>query len=406
MISREMRQLMKTGSAIRRVWDQGVRMKQIHGAENVADMTIGNPFAPPPEALLGALEEVVARPSPDLHRYTASAGDPEVRERIAEHLDERGFLPGARREHVVVTAGASAATNIALRSVLEPGDEVLLLAPYFPDYPAHVQNHGGKPVAIETGPDFLPDLEAIERAIGERTRVIIVNHPNNPSGRQYPEPLLRDLVSLLRERGQRFGRPIFLLSDEPYREIRYTEEPFVSPAKLYEHGLMAYSFSKSHSIPGERIGYLAVNPESPDARGLVAALSVAGRILGFPNAPSLWQHVIARCLDAVVDTADLRRHRDRLLKALVEKGYEVESPEGTFYLFPQTPGDDDEAFVERAIEDLLLLVPGGTFGREGHFRIAFCVDEHTVDLAVERLPQAGAKHTSRRNEEGARTDVP
>jgi len=260
------------------------------------------------------------------------------------------------------------------------------------------------PVVVETGPDFLPDLEAIERAIGERTRAIIVNHPNNPSGRQYPEPLLRDLVSLLRERGQRFGRPIFLLSDEPYREIRFTDEPFVSPAKLYEHGLMAYSFSKSHSIPGERIGYLAVSPESPDAPELVAALSVSARILGFPNAPSLWQYVMARCLDAVVDVAELRRYRDRLLQALVEKGYEVECPEGTFYLFPRTPGDDDEAFVQRAVEDLLLLVPGGTFGREGHFRIAFCVDERTVDLAAERLPRAGTKHTERRAEQKARTD--
>jgi len=397
---------MKTGAAIRRVWHLGNQMKQIHGAENVADMTIGNPFAPPPEALLRALEEVVARPSPDLHRYTASAGHPEVRERIAAHLDERGVLPGARREHIVVTAGASAATNIALRSLLEPGDEVLILAPYFPDYPAHVENHAGLPVAVETGPDFLPDLKAIERAIGGRTRAIIVNHPNNPSGRQYPESLLRDLVSLLRERGQRFGRPIFLLSDEPYREIRYTEEPFVSPARLYEHGLMAYSFSKSHSIPGERIGYLALNPDSPDARELVAALSVSGRILGFPNAPSLWQHVIARCLDAVVDVAELQRYRDRLLKALVEKGYEVQSPEGTFYLFPRTPGDDDEAFVQRAIEDLLLLVPGGSFGCDGHFRIAFCVDEHTVNLAAKRLPRAAAKRAERRTQEGTRTDVP
>jgi len=406
LISRRLRELVKTGSAIRRVWDQGARMKQLHGAENVADMALGNPFAPPPEALLRALEEVLARPSPELHRYTASAGHPEVRERIAAHLDERDVLPGARGEHVVVTAGASAATNIALRSVLEPGDEVLMLAPYFPDYPAYVQNHAGVPVTVETGADFLPDLAAIERAIGERTRVIIVNHPNNPSGRQYPEPLLRDLVSLLRERGQRFGRPIFLLSDEPYREIRYTEEPFVSPARLYEHGLIAYSFSKSHSIPGERIGYLAVNPESPDARELVVALSVSGRILGFPNAPSLWQHVIARCLDAVVDVAELRRHRDRLLKALLEKGYEVESPDGTFYLFPRTPGDDDEVFVGRAIDDLLLLVPGGTFGREGYFRIAFCVDEHTVNLAAKLLPKVEAKQTERRTQEGTRTDVP
>jgi len=388
LISREMRRLMETGSAIRKLWDLGFQMKQVHGAESVADMTLGNPVAPPPRVLLEALEEVVAHPPPDLHRYTPSAGDPEVRERIAADLDERGLLPGARREHVVVTAGASAATNIALRSVLEPGDEVILLAPYFPDYPAHVLNHGGKPLAVDTGHDFLPDLEAIDRSMGPRTRAVIVNHPNNPSGRQYPEHLLRGLADLLRDRSRESGRPVYLLSDEPYREIRYTTEPFVSPAALYEHGLMAYSFSKSHSIPGERIGYLVVNPENAGAKELVAALSVSGRVLGFPNAPSLWQHVIARCLDAVVDVEPLRRHRDRLLETLTEKGYEVCSPEGTFYLFPRTPGDDDEAFVRRAMEDLLLLVPGTAFGREGHFRMAFCVDDRAVNLALERLPLA------------------
>ena len=261
MISNEIRQLMTAGTTIRRAWTEGRKLKQIHGAHNVADMTLGNPFAPPPEALVTALEEVVADPPEDLHRYTPNAGHPEVRERIAEHLDRRGYLPGARGEHVLVTSGASAATNIALRTVLDPGDEVILLAPYFPDYPAHVLNHKGTPVVVPTSPDFLPDLEAIERAIGARTRALIIDHPNNPSGRQYPASLLRDLAGLLREASRRNGRAIHLVSDEPYREIRYTTEPFVSPARVYEHGLMTYSFSKSHSVPGERIGYLALNPD-------------------------------------------------------------------------------------------------------------------------------------------------
>jgi aspartate aminotransferase len=253
-----------------------------------------------------------------------------------------------------------------------------------------VLNHRGVPRPVRTGPDFLPDLAAIERALGARTRAVIVNHPNNPSGRQYPEPLLRELAELLRDASRRHGRAIYLLSDEPYREVRYTTEPFTSPARLYEHGLMAYSFSKSHSIPGERIGYLAVNPDHPGAGELVTALSMSNRILGFTNAPSLWQQVIARCLDAVVELEPLRRHRQRLLAALTEKGYEVSSTEGTFYLFPKTPDndEDDETFIRRAMKDLLLLVPGETFGRKGHFRIAYCVDDHTVDLAVERLPRA------------------
>jgi aspartate aminotransferase len=241
---------------------------------------------------------------------------------------------------------------------------------------------------VRTGADFLPDLEAIDRALGARTRAVIVNHPNNPSGRQYPGSVLRDLGNLLRDRGRANGRVIYLISDEPYRVVRYTPEPFVSPADVYEYGLMAYSFSKSHSIPGERIGYLAVSPDHPGSKELVEALCVSSRILGFPNAPSLWQRVIARCLDAAVDLEPLRRNRDRLLVALKEKGYEVPPTDGTFYLFPRTPGGDDEAFVQGAIEDLLLLVPGGTFGLDGHFRIAYCVDDRTVDQAVERLPQA------------------
>ncbi len=220
MISREIRQLLESGSAIRTVWSLGHRLKQVHGAANVADMTLGNPVAPPPEALLRALEEVVRNPPAGLHRYTPNAGHPEVRERVAAHLDGRGIMPGTRRGHVVLTAGASAASNVLLRAVLDPGDEVVMLAPHFPDYPAHVLNHGGVPVTVPTGHDFLPDCGVIERALGARTRVVILNHPNNPTGRQYPEQLLRELASLLRAASRRSGRPIYLLSDEPYREIR------------------------------------------------------------------------------------------------------------------------------------------------------------------------------------------
>jgi aspartate aminotransferase len=388
LIAEEIRRLLETGSAIRRVWTEGLRLKEIHGADKVADLTLGNPVAPPPEQLVRALDEIVANPPADLHRYTPHAGHPEVRERIAAHLDERGVLPGARAEHVVVTAGASAATNVALRAVVDPGDEVAFFAPYFPDYPAHVLNQHARPVPVPTDPDFLPDLAALERVLGPRTRAVIINHPNNPSGRQYPAPLLSELAALLRSHGRKTGRPVYLLSDEPYRELRFTTEPFVSPARLYEYGLIAYSFSKSHSVPGERIGYLAVHPEHPGTADLVGALSLASRILGFPNAPSLWQRVIARCLDAVVDVDELAGHRDRLFAALTEKGYDVLRPEGTFYLFPRTPGGEDEPFARRLTENLVLVVPGSTFGTPGRFRVAFCVDERTVELAVRRLPPA------------------
>jgi aspartate aminotransferase len=390
LISDEIRRLLATGSEIRRVWTDGLKLKQIHGAENVADMTLGNPLEQPPAALRQALREIVDDPPADLHRYTPNAGHPEVRERIAADLAGKGLLPDAQGGHVVVTAGASAATNVALRAVLQPGDEVVLLAPYFPDYPAHVLNHHGKPVVVPTGADFLPDLAALDRAVGRRTRAVIVNHPNNPSGRQYPESRLIELAALLRERSRVYGRPVYLISDEPYREILFDGEPFVSPARVYEYGVIAYSFSKSHSIPGERIGYLAVSPEHPEAGELVEALSLSNRILGFPNAPSLWQRVIVRCLDAVIDLETLRSYRDRLVGALRERGYDVVAPDGTFYLFPRTPGGADGPFVERLMKNLLLVVPGGTFGMPGYFRMAFCVDDRTVELAVDRLPPAEA----------------
>jgi aspartate aminotransferase len=380
---------MESGSAIRKMWDYGRKLKSLHGDDRVADMTLGNPVALPPAALLRALEEVVHHPPDGLHRYTAHAGRRDVRERIARHLDERGLLPGAGAEQVLVTAGASAASNIMLRAVLDPGDEVIILAPYFPDYPAHVLNHGGLPIVVSTRADFLPDVERIEEAIGPRTRVVIINHPNNPSGRQYPEDILGELAGLLRQKSKVNGKRIYLLSDEPYRELRFTEEPFVSPARLYEHGIMAYSFSKSHSIPGERIGYLAVNPEGGETQELVAAMALSSRILGFPNAPSLWQEVISRCLDAVVEMAPLQRDILRLYGALREKGYEVVKPDGTFYLFPRVPTDDVQSFIQGLLENFLLVVPGESFGLADHFRLALCVDEKTVDLAIDRLPPAG-----------------
>ncbi|MEN8151195.1 MAG: pyridoxal phosphate-dependent aminotransferase [Planctomycetota bacterium] len=386
MISDAMREMLATGSAIRKMWTEGRRLKEMHGADQVADMTLGNPAAPPPAEFTAAFDAVVADPPADLHRYTPNAGHPEFTAAVAAHLDESHLLPGAGPEHMIATCGASAAINITLRAVMAPGEEVLILSPYFPDYPAHVTNHGGVPVLVETTPDFLPDLAAIEAAITERTRVLILNHPNNPAGRLYPIEVLSEIADLLREKSAAHGRPIWLLSDEPYREYVFTEDRFVSPARLYEHGVMAYSWSKSLSLPGERIGYAAVNPNCPGAGEFAAAASLANRILGFTNAPSLWQRVVARCPGACVDLEPFRRRRRMLIDALGAKGYALTEPEGTFYVFPQTPGGDDERFARSAMENLLLVVPGGPFGRPGYFRLAFCTDDANVEQAVARLP--------------------
>jgi len=381
-----MRTMLATGSAIRKMWTEGRRLKELHGADEVADMTLGNPTAPPPAAFQEAFDAVVSNPPADLHRYTPNAGHPEFTESIAAHLDATHLLPGATAAHVVATCGASAAINITLRAVLEPGDEVPILTPYFPDYPAHVMNHGGEPVLVPTTADFLPDLAALEGAITSRTRVLILNHPNNPAGRLYPIEVLSDLAELLRRKSAEHRRPIWLISDEPYREFVFTDDGFVSPARLYEYGVMAYSWSKSLSLPGERIGYVAVNPGCPDASEFIAAVALANRILGFTNAPSLWQRVVAMCPGACVDLEPFRRRRRLLLDALRDKGYSVVAPEGTFYVFPRTPDGDDERYVRSAMESLLLIVPGGPFGCPGHFRLAYCTDDRSVDLAVERLP--------------------
>ncbi len=385
MINAEISRLISSGSTIRRIWADGQRLKKAHGAENVADVTLGNPLTAPPTEVTCALEDLVRNPPSDLHYYTANAGHPAAREQIAAHLQETGLLPQVQAKHVVLTCGASAAINVILRAILDSGDEVMILAPFYPDYPVHIANYGCVPIVVSTDEHSLPDLEAIAAALSSRTRALIINHPNNPSGRQYPESRLRELAEILHEHGRKNGHPVVLISDEPYRGLRYTDEPYVSPAKLYDHGVMVYTFSKSHAIPGARIGYIAVNPAFPEVERTVEGFALANRILGFTSAPALWQRVVARCQSAVIDLTNYHRHRRRLIEVLQAKGYRVDPPEGGFYLFPKVPGDDNE-FCRRAMDDLLLIVPGSTFGSPGHIRIAFCVDDHTIDLVHIRLP--------------------
>jgi aspartate aminotransferase len=381
VVASALRESLERSSWIRRMFEEGARLKAQHGAENVFDFSLGNPILEPPPEVHAALRDLLEQPAAGLHRYIPNAGLPEVRAFVAEELAQATGLPYAA-QHVVLTCGAAGAVNIALKALLDPGDEVVTFAPYFVEYDFYAANHGGRLVRAETDEAFQIDLEALARVVGARTRAVLINSPNNPTGVVYPEARLRALADFLRQASARWGRPIFLLSDEPYRNVVFDGNtvPWLPP--LYEHTLLLTSYSKDLGLAGERIGYVAVSPRAAEA-GLVGdALVMANRILGFVNAPALIQRVLPRVRGARVDVAYYQRMRDRLLAPLREMGYQVVTPGGAFYLFPKSPLADDVAFVRAAQAERLLLVPGSGFGRAGHFRVSLAVTADAIDRAL------------------------
>ena len=384
VVSEKMRTFFRTGSAIRKMFEEGLRLKAQYGPAAVADLSIGSPTFDPPEAFTRALRRAALGPGE--HGYMPNAGYPDVRARVAGFLNAHGFFTGADAGHVVMTAGAAGALNVVLKTLLDPGDEVIVPAPFFPEYRYYVDNAGGRLVTVPTTADFDVDVDAVAAAVSARTRVVLLNTPNNPTGRVYPRATLEALAAMLREQESRLGRPVFVVSDEPYRELVFDGHVFASPASLHANSFMCYSWSKSFNVPGERIGYVAVNPalETDDWPLLQGALAMCNRMLGFINAPALMQRVVAGAIDAPVDTTHYARKRARLCAALDAGGYAYARPEGTFYLFPRTPGPE-AAFVEAARAERLLVVPGSAFGREGYFRLSFAVPDETVGLACEKL---------------------
>ncbi|WP_457654595.1 pyridoxal phosphate-dependent aminotransferase [Rhodocaloribacter sp.] len=384
MISKGVLERMETGSAIRKMFEEGLWMKAEHGAEHVADLSLGNPEFPPPKAFLEALRRVASEPIP--HGYMPNAGYPHVREAVAGHLNRHGYFEGIEARHVIMTTGAAGAINVVLKTILDPGDEVIVLRPYFVEYRFYVDNHGGRMVLVDTNEDFSLDVDAVAAAVTRRTKAVLLNSPNNPSGRVYDRASLEALAEMLRRKERELGRPIALISDEPYRELLFDDTPFVSPATVYPNSFMCYSWSKSFSIAGERIGYVAVNPAAAweDDDTLLGALAMTNRALGFVNAPALMQRAVAEAVEAEVETGHYAGKRAKLCAALDEGGYAYVKPEGTFYIFPETLGPEDD-FIRRAKRHLLLVVPGSAFGRPGHFRLSFACDDRTVERACEKL---------------------
>lgn len=389
-VSAEVRNAIRQGSWIRKMFEEGARLKAEKGPDNVFDFSLGNPYGSPPDELLMEIRKLATDPPPDLHRYMPNAGFPDVRKKVADSLARSTGLPFTA-DHVLMTTGAAGALNVALRAILSPGDEVVVIAPYFVEYLFYIRNAGGIPVVAESTEDFQPDTGAIRAALSDRTKAVILNTPNNPTGAVYPRDALAALDATLAEREGRTGNPVYVLSDEPYRKIVYPGFSFSPPAASLRNTLIAHSHSKDLNVPGERIGYLAVSPRAADAGEVADGCVFCNRVLGFVNAPSLMQRAVADAQDLVPDLSVYRANREALLATLSAAGFAVVPPGGAFYLFPRSPSRDEMEFVAAAREENILVVPGRGFGREGHFRVAYCVSPDTVARSLPSWERVGAK---------------
>lgn len=373
-------------SWIRKMFEEGIALKKIHGAQNVFDFSLGNPNIEPPPQVKEQLQRIIDQKSPGMHAYMPNAGYPETRAALALHVGGQNGV-ALTGDDIVMTCGAGGALNVVLKTLLDPGDEVAIPTPYFVEYRFYVDNAGGETVLVKTREDFSLDMEALDKAIGPRTKVVLINSPNNPTGRVYDETSLRLLAAMLEEKASRFGNDIYLVADEPYRDISYNVE-IPGILKLYRNSIIVSSYSKSLSLPGERIGYIAVNPSLSDRDAIMGGLVLCNRILGFVNAPALMQRLVAGLQGVTVDVSEYQRKRDLLCRGLGEMGYRFQVPEGAFYLFPQSPIHDDVEFVRILQKHLILAVPGSGFGGPGHFRIAYCVSDDTITRSLPGFEKA------------------
>ena len=382
MINETMISLGEMRSKIREIAEYGWKRKAQIGAENVFDFSLGNPSIPTPDSVTASIRRQLEKDPCALHGYTSSAGDGAVRKAIAKSLEKRFSFP-ADPTYIYMTCGAAASLTIAFHALLNPGAEVVVLTPYFPEYRVFIEKAGG--VLVESpcaAPAFQPDLAAFEKHITAKTKAVLINSPNNPTGAVYSEECLKNMAEIIKEKEAAFHTEIYLIADEPYRELYYKDGAVPYLPCLFDRCLVAYSYSKSLSLPGERIGYLMVSPACPEAGKVFAAVCGAGRSLGFVCAPSLWQYVIGENCDKTADIARYRRNRDRLYQALVDMGYEVTPPDGAFYLFVKSPEKDAEAFCEKAKHHEILLVPSDSFGVKGYVRIAYCTSPETIERSL------------------------
>jgi len=382
---------MEKSSWIRKMFEEGIRLKKQFGEENVFDLSLGNPVIEPPDQVQAALVKAAKDISPGLHRYMPNAGLQDVREAIAKTLSNECQVSLSANDLVMV-CGAAGGLNITLKTLLDSGDEVLIFAPYFVEYLFYADNHGGKAVAVKTHDDFKLDMDALKDALSEKTKAVIVNSPNNPTGVVYSREELKQLAEVLKAHSEKTGKAVYLISDDPYKKITFDGVEAVNILELYENSIYITSHSKDIALPGERIGFVAVHPQCESAESLMAGLIFCNRVLGFVNAPALIQRVVKQVQSVTVDVEQYQRKRDYLYKELTRIGYEVVKPQGAFYFFPKSPLEDEVEFVKKLAEKRVLVVPGRGFGLPGYFRISFCFPDSVIEGSIAGFEQAYRAH--------------
>jgi len=386
-VSQKIRSSIEKASWIRKMFEEGAKRKAEFGPENVFDFSLGNPNLEPPERFHQILEQLAKDQTPGRHAYMSNAGFVETRQAVAEYLN--GFNPTkTTADDIVMTVGAGGGLNVVLKTILNPGEEVIIPKPYFVEYNFYLDNHQAIPQLVGTRPDFSFDLDALESAMTPKTRAVLINSPNNPTGKVYTEDELKDLGRLLAHYSDKFGETIYLISDEPYRKIAYDGVTVPSVFAVYNESFVVTSFSKDLSLPGERIGYAAVHPDISEKDLVMAGMVLCNRTLGYVNAPAFMQRAITPLLNESVDISLYQKKRDRLCDGLDALGYDVVKPQGAFYLFPRTPIADDVAFVNILQNENILTVPGSGFGGPGHFRIAYCVSDEVIEKSLPGFERA------------------
>jgi aspartate aminotransferase len=380
-IAQKIKHYMESASWIRGMFEEGIRLKQQYGEDNVFDLSLGNPVMEPPPAFHATLRHLLQHPSPGMHRYMPNVGYAETRAAVAAQLGkETGVAFTA--EHIVMCVGAAAGINVVLKTLLDPGDEVVFFSPYFVEYDFYVDYHGGLATVVPTGAHFDLDLGGLEAALTPRSKLVLINSPNNPTGVIYPATTLQQLGELLRRKERQFNTAIYLLSDEPYKKLIYDGLTY---PEIYEHHpntISVTSHAKDLALPAERIGYIAVNPECADLKDLLSGMSFTTRTLGFVNAPALMQRALVHLQGVTIDINQYERKRNFICDHLTAMGYQLVRPQGAFYIFPKSP-IDDVAFVHALQAKHILTVPGSGFGTAGHFRIAYCVEDRTIERAMD-----------------------
>jgi len=386
-IAKKIKLSISQSSMIRKMFEDGILLKKKYGADKVYDFSLGNPNVDHPDEFKRELINLAAEIIPMKHGYTPNAGYHNTRQAIAGKISRTTGLKMSA-DHIVMSCGAGGALNVILKALLDPGDEVIVLKPFFVEYPFYIENYGGVVKYAKTKDDFSLDINAISKAINRKTKAIIINSPNNPTGKVYSKKNIADLAILLKEKGRALKKTVYLISDEPYTEIVFDGIAVPSVLKAYPNSIVAYSYSKTLSLPGERIGYIAVNPKIHEAGDFISALILCTRIMGFVNAPALMQRIVSRLQNVAVDVKVYQKKRDLLCAGLAKAGYKFKKPQGAFYLFVQSPIPDDVEFVKVLLKKIILVVPGSGFGGPGYFRIAFCVDDATIINSMQGFAEA------------------